>query len=310
MPIYHLYSWRKKRAEEGEPDVYQYEYVPEKLRTQVVFILRAGLGPFKIYRRSDTRFNESWPLIKGILCRELGIFYLSDERADPAEDCIGAVLQWTDVDHWLDVVEVCSVRIYEMRDWEPSARRDQGITQPPKEAIEELNFRFRDAGFGYQFEAGQITRVDSQLLHAEVVRPTLSLLGDPRFAGVQEEFLSAHAHYRAGEHEDAIVDANRAFESTMKTICDIKDWGHPSGARASDLIKIIRKNGLLPDYLDSSFDQLIATLKSGLPQVRNEAGGHGQGAARRATPSYVAGYAPHLAAANIVLLVEALKATE
>ena len=34
------------------------------------------------------------------------------------------------------------------------------------------------------------------------------------------EFLKAHAHYRSGEMKDAITDANNAFESTLKTICD------------------------------------------------------------------------------------------
>lgn len=93
----------------------------------------------------------------------------------------------------------------------------------------------------------------------------------------------------------------------MKAICDIKDWEYKKGARASDLLKILRAKDLLPDYLDNSFDQLAATLSSGLPKVRNEEGGHGQGAQPRATPSYVAAYALHLAAAKIVLLVEAMQ---
>jgi Domain of unknown function (DUF7014) len=98
----------------------------------------------------------------------------------------------------------------------------------------------------------------------------------------------------------------------MKTICDIKGkgWAYPKGARATDLVKIIRRQRLFPDYLDASFDQLIATLASGLPPVRNEAGGHGQGGTPRVTPSYVAGYALHLAAAQIILLVEALETVE
>jgi hypothetical protein len=195
-----------------------------------------------------------------------------------------------------------------MRHLADEKRWEMGIGDPD-DAIEELNIRFRQAGFGYQFEAGQIIRVDSHLLHSDVVKPALVLLSDPRFEGAQHEFLSAHAHYRAGEYEDAIVDANRAFESTMKAICDIRGW-IPKGDRAADLIKVVRTNGLLPDYLDQSFDQLIATLRSGLPQVRNEVGGHGQGAVPRETPGYIAGYALHIAAANIVLLAEALKSTE
>jgi hypothetical protein len=204
---------------------------------------------------------------------------------------------------------LCFFYIYDLRRWSDEQRWGGGLGDP-ENLIEELNIRFRQAGFGYQFECGQIVRVDSQVLHSQAVKPALVLLADARFAGAQDEFLSAHAHYRADEHEDAIVDANRAFESTMKAICDNRGWEYQQGVRASDLVGVIRRNGLLPDYLDQSFDQLIATLRSGLPRVRNEAGGHGQGAVPRETPGYIAGYALHLAAANIVLLVEAFKDTE
>ena len=110
--------------------------------------------------------------------------------------------------------------------------------------------------------------------------------------------------------KDAITDANNAFESTLKTICDQRLWEYQQGARASDLLKVVRKGGLLPNYLDASFDQLAATLKSGLPEVRNEQGGHGQGPIPRETPGYVASYALHLAAANILFLAEAHKAMD
>ena len=117
--------------------------------------------------------------------------------------------------------------------------------------------------------------------------------------------MKAHGHYRAGETKDAITDANNAFESTLKAICDQRGWQYSNGARASDLLKVVRENGLLPSYLDNSFDQLAATLKSGLPKVRGEEGAHGQGAIPRETPDYVASYALHLAAAKILFLAQA-----
>jgi hypothetical protein len=49
----------------------------------------------------------------------------------------------------------------------------------------------------------------------------------------------------------------------------------------------------------------IATLKSGLPEVRNNAGGHGEAPDARPVPSYIAAYALHLSAANIVMAVQA-----
>ena len=120
--------------------------------------------------------------------------------------------------------------------------------------------------------------------------------------------MKAHRHYRSGEMKDAITDANNAFESTLKAVCNQRGWSYQSGARASDLLKLVRRKGLLPEYLDKSFDQLAATLNSGLPQVRNNEGSHGQGATPQTTLDYVGAYALHLAAANILFIVEAHKA--
>jgi hypothetical protein len=57
------------------------------------------------------------------------------------------------------------------------------------------------------------------------------------------------------------------------------------------------------------FDAFLSTLQHGLPTVRNNAGGHGKGNAPE-TPHHLAAYAMHLAAANIVLLVEAFQVSE
>ena len=170
--------------------------------------------------------------------------------------------------------------------------------------------RFRRAGFGYRSEQSKIIRLDNELLHQEAILPALKFLSDPRFAGADEEFRAAHDHLKAGECKDCSVDALNALESTMKTICDAKGWEYEKGARATDLIKILKTNGLFPDFADQSFDQLIATLKSGLPVVRNRTGGHGQGAQPVEVPEYVAVYALNLAASKIRLLYEAFKASE
>ena len=184
-------------------------------------------------------------------------------------------------------------------------RKSLGVTQSASDAVNELNERFRRACIGYQYEGGTILRVDSELLHAEVVRPAFRFLHQQGFEGPRREFLSAYDHFRAGENRDAITNANNAFESTLKAICDQHAWHYPSGATASSLVNLVRDQGLLPDYLGKSFDQLAATLKSGLPQVRHNEGAHGKGAAPTETPDYVAAYALHLAASNILFLAEA-----
>jgi len=220
--------------------------------------------------------------------------------------CENYLLQAKSVETALDLIEVSFRYIDNIaRDFDDADRRRAGITMKAADAISELNERFRRSGVGYQYEHGEIMRVDSELVHAEVVRPAIRFLHQPGFEGPRDEFVQAYAHYRTGEMKDAITDANNAFESTLKTICDQRGWEYNKGARASDLLRVVRSNGLLPDYLDKSFDQLSATLKSGLPKIRSEQGAHGQGATPRSTPRYVASYALHLAAAKILFLVQA-----
>jgi Domain of unknown function (DUF7014) len=165
-------------------------------------------------------------------------------------------------------------------------------------------------GSGIDYENGKIYRIDNELTHREITLPALRLLTDPRFKGADEEFRAAHDHYKAGEYKDSAVDALNALESTMKVICDLKKWTYQQGARSSDLLKVLRREGLFPEFAEQSFDQLLATLKSGLPTLRNETGGHGQGATPVAIPEYVASYALHLAASKIRFLVEAFKASK
>lgn len=312
MPILDIFSRRKKQAAQSAPDPYQYDDLPEPVRIQIVHIWNTAIGPYHVFTGDEwstpTNNNDSWDYIRDGLCREKGFRSLANNR-DAKLDCITFFESESNIDDVLDIIEL-SFRVI----WQNSKNiqshylKNMGVTQFASDAIGELNFRLRQASVGYQFESGNLIRVDSAVIHSEVVLPALHLLSDRRFKGPNEEFLSAHSHYRAGEYKSCVTNAGNAFESTMKAICDARGWDYHKGATASDLLKVLRRNDLMPDYLDQSFEHLIATLKSGLPKVRNEEGAHGQGAQPKETPPHVAAYALHLAAAKIVFLVEAFKA--
>ncbi len=293
------------------PDVFVYDKLPEPLRVQIVHIWRRAIGGFHVV--SGMEFgeiianNEGWETIESTVAQEHGLFQLSESRnPNVFESCMAYLLNSRSVDDALDLIEV-SFRYIDTvaRDFRDFERQRCGITLSASDAIKDINERFRRAGVGYRYESGRIVRVDSELLHAEVVRPVLQFLNQKGFAGPRDEFLSAYDHFRAGENRDVITDANNAFESTLKAICEQRRWSYSPRARASDLLKVVRSKGLLPTYLDNSFDQLAATLKSGLPEVRNNQGAHGQGPTPKETPDYVAAYAIHLAATNILFLAEA-----
>jgi len=125
------------------------------------------------------------------------------------------------------------------------------------------------------------------------------------FKGANEEFLSAHAHYREGKYKECLNDSLKAFESTLKVICHKRRWAFKATDSAKNLIDLIFEKELIPPFLQSHFTGIRSTLESGVPTVRNKLGGHGQGAQPIDAPNYIAAYALHLTATNILLLVQA-----
>jgi uncharacterized protein DUF7014 len=82
-------------------------------------------------------------------------------------------------------------------------------------------------------------------------------------------------------------------------------WKFDPTATAKDLIKTVLANGLIPKELENHFNNLRSAMESGLPTVRNRTSGHGQGAVPVEVEDHITACALHLAAANIILLVEA-----
>jgi hypothetical protein len=266
------------------------------------------------YEYDERPNNEDcWREIHGALAREKGMFELA-KGDDALTRCANYLMAASSTDDILNLIEVTFRTISSIAqsrakmqryEWESEVNR-RGIKQDPEAAIFELNFRLREAGVGYQFEQEQIVRIDSQYVHAEAVKPALELLSDPRFQGPHQEFLHAHELYRAAkpgddkELEDAVAAALKAFESTLKVICDLKRWPHPANATASPLIQTVIDKGLIPLYLKSSLDGLVT--------LSNRSSRHGQGAQVRRMPPHLAAYALHLAASDIIMLVDAFNA--
>jgi hypothetical protein len=175
----------------------------------------------------------------------------------------------------------------------------------PSDAIDELNQRFKQHGIGYQFESEIIIRIDTQLIHNEIIKPALQLLGSKAYKGANEEFLKAHEHYKHDRYQECLVDALKALESVIKSICNSKGWAYQTTDSTKKLLDIIFEKGLLPAFMQSEFSALRGLLEGGTSVVRNKLGGHGQGAELINVPGYWASYALNTAASNILLLVEA-----
>ena len=293
-----LFSKRQKRNRGEVPDVYQYETIPPELRIQIFQIWTDAFG-----NTSTGGAVSAYGYINKVLCREYGMLTLTEYSGSYFESVSEFFLQTEDTEKIVDIIELLFQYIDKyLRGYTPEFSNQE---VSPDEAIDELNYRSREHGVGYQYESGQIIRVDSQFIHSEVVRPALNMLSAPIYEGANAEFLSAHEHYRSKRYKECLNDCLKAFESCIKAICKKKKWGYNEKDTASRLIEIVFSNDLIPPFMQSHFSALRNTLTDGIPTVRNRLSGHGQGSEEVAVPEYIAAYALHLTASNILLLARA-----
>lgn len=305
MAIFELFSKRQKKIRGEVPDVYTYEDIPNPLRVQIVHIVRDTIGQdnYESYARNAYEF------IHKALCKEYGMFTLKKHARSDDEAFLDFFLQCEDYEKCLDIIELC-FRVIDTniaRNYN-NYKCHTTSSQSPEDAISELNSRFNESGIGYQFESGELLRVDSQFIHAETVKPILQFLGSHKsYRGANDEFLSAHEHYRHKRYKECLNDCLKSFESLMKSIHDKHSWTYNKNDTAKKLINSCLTNNLVPEYLQNQFSSVRILLESGIPTVRNKEGGHGQGSEITTIPEHLASYTLHLTATNLLFLVNCEK---
>ena len=152
--------------------------------------------------------------------------------------------------------------------------------QSYQEGVDIINGVLRQEGIGYEFspfvvsnnsaQFPEATKKTNELIHSQVVMPTLQLLSDPRFKVANDEMLKAHAHYRNGDFAAVINSCGQCFESILKTICTKKKWTFDAEKDAlAALVEICSAKGLFPAFYAEIFKN------SGT--IRNKLGSHGGG---------------------------------
>lgn len=308
MAVINLFSKRQKKLRGDVPDVYVYDVLPDPLRVQVVHILHDAIGGPEYYENhhhSRHRMTyEGYKLMVDILCREYGTFHLPSTEPplygrDYLSELTDFLLKEPNTEMVLDAIELACRYI-------DKVVREKMGKEWADDALAELNTRFREHGVGYEHTDGELIRIDSQLLHAETVKPALQLLRDtPEYAGAQAEFLTAFEHYRHGRTKECLTESLKALESLMKGICTKRQWQLPAKATASALIQTLFDNGLVPTFWQQHFAALRSTLEAGVPTIRNKVGGHGQGVTVVEVPEHLASYTIHLTASAMVFLAAA-----
>ena len=306
MPFFDIYSKRQKKLRGDVPDVYTYDNMSKELKIQIIHIWRDALGNNDQYQIDMV--YQAYECIVNILCREYGQFKLIESNEYANRNYINELqiffLDEQNIERALDVVEL-SFMVIDTATRKVEYLHRYNSVEIAEAAIKELNERFKEHGTGYQFCNGKIIRIDSELIHSEVVKPALRLLNQTQYVGAQQEFLKAHEHYRHGNAKETLNECLKAFESLMKAICDKRGWTYNSNATAQDLIQACLDNDLIPAFWKSNFTSLRSLLGSSIPTARNKLGGHGQGTIPTVVPEHLVAYMLHMTASAIVFLAEA-----
>lgn len=307
MGIYNLFSKRQKKLRGEICDVYQYDTIPNNLKIQITQIISDAIGTSTHcgkYGHYMSESDELYAYIHKILCREYGIYELIKNADTYFHEIYNYFLQQDDIEKCLDIIEI-SFNVIATHVKENPYKFTEFTSLSPDDAIDELNERFKESCVGFQFESNEIIRIDSQIIHAEVVKPTLRLLGStPYLAGSNNEFLSAHEHYRRKRYKECLNDCLKSFESLMKAIHDDNSWEYNKNDTASRLISSCLSHNLIPSYLQSQFTSLKTMLETGVPTIRNKNSGHGQGTEIKNIDEELASYMLHLTATNLLYLAQ------
>lgn len=301
--MFRLYSDRLKDRE-NEVEVFEYDVLPDKFRHQLLFIINDVISGLAFTNK------RLWTQLHNAFCREKGLESLGYHSIDlitesDSKDNFREYLDRADDEDILDLVDF----VFQVFDKHYRAffgsNSFHDVQNLINNAITELNFRFQQHHLGYEYTNGEIIRVDNKVIHKEYIKPALNLLCTAGFEGAEEEYKKAFDAKLKGDNKIAIIEAEKAFESTMKTICTNRGYPFDKDKdTAKKLISILRDNQFLPAFSEDHLNTLVKLLENGSPTVRNKTAGHGQGKEVANIPNSYAEYVLGIVAVNMVLLVK------
>ncbi|AHM63222.1 hypothetical protein D770_24885 [Flammeovirgaceae bacterium 311] len=292
ISMYIPYSQRNIQSS----DVYFYDRIPVALRNQIIHILRDSVPKIvQVYAEDDEKFYK---MVSRKLAEEHGMKELpSGMYWSNRNDVENYFTELDNIDYCLDVIEIAFYHLV--------AFAKNKVEEVASNAVKRLNVRFKQHGLGYQLENNVIIKVDSEQVHAEAIKPAIKLLQQNDFNSANDEFMGAFEHYRHGRHKESIAEANKALETTLKTICFQNNWTYDQHRdTASKLFAICFEKGLVPAYMQDHYTGLRKTLEAGVPTIRNKTSGHGQGPKPTDVPEFMVSYVLNLTASAIKFLVE------
>lgn len=291
---YNTYSKRTKGIERLQ--IEQYCEIPEKLRNQIFNILNQEM-------RNIWRWKQLW----NAFCDEEGEEVTNYEIQDPStheeeyyHSCCREKIKKGEIEKVFDLIDIAFQLAHETIDsayeqGEPGEYYEESI----KRASKKLNARFEEANVGYRLVNNQIER---KILNLDLALPALDLLRDENFKHARNNFYLAHRSYQNKNYGECVVNASKSFEDLLKALCAQQELEHDPEGSTENLVKVLCEDLFSSSKFNKKFSQSFKFL----PDVRAHFGGHGSAPEDKETPDFMARYALHLVATNILFFIQAV----
>ena len=153
MAVFDLFSKRQRKARGEVPDVYVYDKLPQELRVQVVHIIQDAFGTDNYGTHNA---EKAYEIVTANLFREYGLFELIERPKSDQHSVFNFFLKEESIEKALDVVELCFKVINKVIAENHAYQYNTVRKIEPKDAVAELNERFREHGIGFQFESNEL----------------------------------------------------------------------------------------------------------------------------------------------------------
>lgn len=281
-----------QKDEIDKKEFFDYDEIDLSVRQKIFYVISEN--GFYISREDIMpKPREDLGRLRYQICKHKGISNINNEISDS-----NSINKWI-----LECNVIDLLRTIEIFLWIRENDETTGSYERLQKTISELNDIFDIDKIGYEIVENKIIRRDSKYLHKEAIKETISLLKNNEFSGALEEFEKALGKYLEKDYGSTISEANKAYESTMKSILTKLQISYNTSDTASQLIRKFYDEDLIFSHTESFTNNLNEILK-GLPTIRNNQGGHGQGLDPKKVDKSYAEFALHLCGSFIVFLIQ------
>ncbi len=261
--------FRREAEANGEiPEVWSYNTLPQNVRIQ---IWQTFVSSNEFYTILNTS-KDICTFLKheiGMDCLSVHLHYYQYKQWDYTAELKEFFIN-TDFRFAFSVVECIAIAL----------NQKSNNSSKPKKAIDEINYRLKEARIGYEFntDANMLIKKSDEAVYQLSIEPAFHLLSDLKFKESIDNFAKAFSDYQSGNPKDlenAITNALKALESTIKNICKLKGYEFNEEKPLKDQVAVLKNQKFLPEKYNNYFDK-ITDLIIAVATPRNKTTGHGQ----------------------------------